>query len=72
MPRTEPDVMTMVRTLVKVVDPWWYERNKHVLPASVWGKLDATKEYNKGHPRDMRAMRPSSHTIHVQSTSRVQ
>ncbi|KAI4124731.1 MAG: hypothetical protein LQ338_004649 [Usnochroma carphineum] len=36
----------------KVVDRRWYERNKHIFPASVWEEFDPTKDYSKGMRRD--------------------
>ncbi|KAL8800838.1 MAG: hypothetical protein Q9182_004898 [Xanthomendoza sp. 2 TL-2023] len=39
-------------TLTKVVDRRWYERNKHIFPASVWEEFDPTKDYSKGSRRD--------------------
>jgi protein FAM50 len=36
----------------KVVDRRWYERNKHIFPASVWEEFDPTKDYTKGIRRD--------------------
>ncbi|MCJ1472430.1 hypothetical protein MMC13_001078 [Lambiella insularis] len=38
--------------LTKVVDRRWYERNKHIFPASVWEEFDPTKDYTKGMRRD--------------------
>jgi protein FAM50 len=38
--------------LTKVVDRRWYERNKHIFPASVWEEFDPTKDYSKGMRRD--------------------
>ena len=35
----------------KVVDRRWYERNKHIFPASVWEVFDAGKDYAKGSGR---------------------
>ncbi|KZF19315.1 XAP5-domain-containing protein [Xylona heveae TC161] len=32
-------------TLTKVVDRRWYERNKHIFPASTWEEFDPTKDY---------------------------
>ena len=32
-------------TMTKVVDRRWYERNKHIFPASVWTNFDPTKDY---------------------------
>lgn len=36
----------------KVVDRRWYERNKHIFPASVWEEYDPTKDYAKGVRKD--------------------
>ncbi|MCJ1314149.1 hypothetical protein MMC25_007829 [Agyrium rufum] len=36
----------------KVVDRRWYERNKHIFPASVWEEFDPTKDYTKALRRD--------------------
>ena len=36
----------------KVVDRRWYERNKHIFPASVWEEFDPGKDYTKGMRRD--------------------
>ncbi|KAL9613902.1 MAG: hypothetical protein Q9167_001580 [Letrouitia subvulpina] len=36
----------------KVVDRRWYERNKHIFPASVWEEFDPGKDYSKGMRRD--------------------
>ena len=36
----------------KVVDRRWYERNKHIFPASVWEEFDPTKDYAKGIRKD--------------------
>lgn len=38
--------------LTKVVDRRWYERNKHIFPASVWEQFDPAKDYSKGMRRD--------------------
>lgn len=38
--------------ITKVVDRRWYERNKHIYPASVWEEFDPTKDYSKGMKRD--------------------
>ncbi|KAK6531067.1 hypothetical protein TWF281_007893 [Arthrobotrys megalospora] len=32
-------------TLTKVVDRRWYERNKHIFPASMWETFDPNKDY---------------------------
>lgn len=31
--------------MTKVVDRRWYERNKHIFPASVWTNFDPAKDY---------------------------
>lgn len=36
----------------KVVDRRWYERNKHIFPASVWEEFDPAKDYSKGIRKD--------------------
>ena len=36
----------------KVVDRRWYERNKHIFPASVWEEFDAGKDYANGVRKD--------------------
>ncbi|KAI9745648.1 MAG: hypothetical protein M1818_001182 [Claussenomyces sp. TS43310] len=36
----------------KVVDRRWYERNKHIFPASVWQDFDPEKDYQKEIKRD--------------------
>jgi len=32
-------------SMTKVVDRRWYERNKHIFPASVWTNFDPAKDY---------------------------
>lgn len=39
-------------TFTKVVDRRWYQRNKHIYPASVWQEFDPEKDYSKEIPRD--------------------
>ncbi|KAI9801830.1 MAG: hypothetical protein M1825_003203 [Sarcosagium campestre] len=39
-------------TLTKVVDRRWYERNKHIFPASVWEEFDPEKDYSNIIRRD--------------------
>lgn len=39
-------------TMTKVVDRRWYERNKHIFPASVWQRFDPEKDYSKAVKRD--------------------
>lgn len=45
-----PDIMTLEGasddpTLTKVVDRRWYERHKHIYPASTWQEFDPEKDY---------------------------
>ncbi|KFA48798.1 hypothetical protein S40293_01505 [Stachybotrys chartarum IBT 40293] len=45
-----PDIMTLEGasddpTLTKVVDRRWYERHKHIYPASTWQDFDPEKDY---------------------------
>jgi len=39
-------------TFTKVVDRRWYQRNKHIYPASVWQEFDPEKDYSKEIRRD--------------------
>ena len=39
-------------TFTKVVDRRWYERNKHIYPASVWQEFDPEKDYGSEVRRD--------------------
>ena len=39
-------------TFTKVVDRRWYERNKHIYPASVWQDFDPEKDYRTEVRRD--------------------
>lgn len=32
-------------SITKVVDRRWYERNKHIFPASAWEEFDPAKDY---------------------------
>ncbi|KAK2002118.1 XAP5-domain-containing protein [Colletotrichum falcatum] len=46
-----PDINTLEGAtddplLTKVVDRRWYERNKHIYPASMWQEFDPEKDYN--------------------------
>lgn len=34
-------------TLTKVVDRRWYERNKHIFPASLWHEYEPGKEFEE-------------------------
>lgn len=38
--------------VTKVVDRRWYERNKHIYPASVWEDFDPAHDYSKGGRKD--------------------
>ncbi|KAI1172649.1 XAP5-domain-containing protein [Nemania sp. FL0916] len=40
-------------TLTRVVDRRWYERNKHIYPASMWQDFDPEKDYQKEVRRDL-------------------
>ncbi|KAF4341140.1 XAP-5 [Fusarium beomiforme] len=47
-----PDINTLEGadedpTLTKVVDRRWYEKNKHIFPASMWQEFDPDKDYRK-------------------------
>ena len=39
-------------TFTKVVDRRWYQRNKHIYPASVWQEFDPEKDYQAEIRRD--------------------
>lgn len=39
-------------SLTKVVDRRWYEKNKHIYPATLWEEFDATKDYTTGQRKD--------------------
>ena len=36
----------------KIVNRRWYERNKHIFPASAWENFEASKDYSKTVRRD--------------------
>jgi protein FAM50 len=38
--------------LTRVVDRRWYERNKHVFPASTWEEYDPNKDYSTAIRKD--------------------
>ncbi|KAF9763398.1 hypothetical protein IL306_003134 [Fusarium sp. DS 682] len=47
-----PDINTLEGadedpTVTKVVDRRWYEKNKHIFPASMWQEFDPEKDYGK-------------------------
>lgn len=39
-------------SLTKVVDRRWYERNKHIFPASVWEEYKPEKDFSKVQRKD--------------------
>lgn len=39
-------------TITKVVDRRWYERNKHIFPASVWEEYHPEKNFSKEQRKD--------------------
>jgi protein FAM50 len=39
--------------MTKVVDRRWYERNKHIYPASTWQEFDPEKDYASEIRKDM-------------------
>ncbi|GAB7355956.1 hypothetical protein MBLNU459_g6588t1 [Dothideomycetes sp. NU459] len=39
-------------SMTKVVDRRWYEKNKHIYPASTWEDFDPTKNYTNGVRKD--------------------
>ncbi|KKF92852.1 FAM50 family protein.12c [Ceratocystis platani] len=52
-----PDISTLEGAsddpfFTKVVDRRWYERNKHIYPASTWQEYDAEKDYGSEIKRD--------------------
>jgi protein FAM50 len=40
-------------SFTKVVDRRWYERNKHIFPASAWQEFDPEKNYDSEIRRDV-------------------
>jgi protein FAM50 len=40
-------------SFTKVVDRRWYERNKHIYPASAWQEFDPEKSYDEEIRRDL-------------------
>ncbi|SPO01510.1 related to XAP-5 protein [Cephalotrichum gorgonifer] len=56
--RRVPDVSTLEGAdddpaMTKVVDRRWYERNKHIYPASLWQEFDPEKDYVSEIRRDL-------------------
>jgi protein FAM50 len=39
-------------TMTKVVDRRWYERNKHIFPASVWEEYNPEKDFSNTQRKD--------------------
>lgn len=39
-------------TITKVVDRRWYEKNKHIFPASVWEEYSPEKDFSKAQRKD--------------------
>ncbi len=39
-------------SITKVVDRRWYERNKHIYPASVWEEFDPKRDYSVNTRKD--------------------
>ena len=52
-PKADMEGLNDDPTLTKVVDRRWYERNKHIFPASVWQEFDPEKDYQKEVKRDL-------------------
>jgi protein FAM50 len=52
-PKTDLEGLNDDPTFTKVVDRRWYERNKHIFPASVWQEFDPEKDYQKEVKRDL-------------------
>lgn len=53
-----PDINTLEGasddpTVTKIVDRRWYEKNKHLYPASVWQEFDPEKDYAKEVRKDV-------------------
>lgn len=54
----QPDMNTLEGasddpSYTKVVDRRWYERNKHIYPASMWRDFDPEMDYQKETRRDL-------------------
>ena len=52
IPNEELEGYSDKSSLTKVVDRRWYEKNKHIYPATLWEEFDATKDYTKGQRKD--------------------
>ncbi|KAH9889611.1 XAP5, circadian clock regulator-domain-containing protein [Xylariomycetidae sp. FL2044] len=56
--KAQPDIKTLEGAsddpvFTKVVDRRWYERNKHIYPASVWQDFDPDRDYHNEVRRDL-------------------
>lgn len=51
-PEAELEGFGQDTSLTKVVDRRWYEKNKHIYPASTWEEFDPTKDYSTGVRKD--------------------
>jgi protein FAM50 len=52
IPDSELEGSTEDPSMTKVVDRRWYERNKHIYPASVWEEYDPKKDYSNNTRKD--------------------
>ena len=52
VPESELEGFGHDATLTKVVDRRWYEKNKHIYPASTWEDFDPTRDYRSGVRKD--------------------
>ncbi|KAL1303516.1 hypothetical protein AAFC00_006891 [Neodothiora populina] len=52
VPDAELEGFDTPASLTKVVDRRWYEKNKHIYPASTWEEFDPTRDYSTGIRKD--------------------
>ena len=52
VPESELEGFETDASLTKVVDRRWYEKNKHIYPASTWEDFDPTRDYSSGVRKD--------------------
>lgn len=52
VPDTDLEGFANAPSLTKVVDRRWYEKNKHIYPASTWEDFDPTRNYSAGVRKD--------------------
>lgn len=52
MPEYELEGFSDDPTITKVVDRRWYERNKHIFPASAWTEYTPDKDLSKAQRKD--------------------